>query len=496
MQIEEYRTRLEEFIESLHREYYLYYSGQKELLETGDVYSEFSDLFSLDRIREIRGEIEKTPPHFESLRKSLGKLHAFAVEHHLEQACAPLMEEIAEFESKSTFPWEGKDIHYTQIPVVLANVSESLRRRRLNEIRARALEQSNPLRKGRLDRLRAQVQALGYKTCLEAYQSIWGIDYRAFSSSLEKLIEATEARYKDCVEESFQRILGLPPAQVHRCDIGYWTRRPDYDAFFPKELMLPALFETLKALRIDPAKQENVFLDLEERPRKRARAFCVTVRVPQEIKVVVLPRGGRDDYAALLHESGHAQHFAWTSPSLVAEHRLCGDRGLSEAYAFLFEHLMWNERWLQANTGFFNAGEFLRFQALVRSHQIRRYCGKLQYEIQLHSEPMENPARVYVEALQRATGTLYDQESYLEDIDDGFYSADYLRAWIFEAQLRDYLRSRFGHAWFHVRAADSFLKEIWETGQLYSIGELSREIGIGPLDVQVLIDELLRGLRP
>ena len=278
MQIEEYRTRLEEFIESLHREYYLYYSGQKELLETGDFYSEFSDLFSLDRIREIRGEIEKTPPHFESLRKSLGKLHAFAVEHHLEQACATLMEEIAEFESKSTFPWEGKDIHYTQIPVALANVSESLRRRRLNEIRARALEQSNPLRKGRLDRLRAQVQALGYKTCLEAYQSIWGIDYRAFSSSLEKLIEATEARYKDCVEESFQRILGLPPAQVHRCDIGYWTRRPDYDAFFPKELMLPALFETLKALRIDPARQENVFLDLEERPRKRARAFCVTVR--------------------------------------------------------------------------------------------------------------------------------------------------------------------------------------------------------------------------
>src|SRR5437867_10959688 len=176
MNVEEYRTRLEEFIEALHREYYLYYSGQKELLETGDVYSEFSDLFSLDRIREIRGEIEKTPPHFESLRKSLGKLHAFAVEHHLEQACAPLMEEIAEFESKSTFPWEGKDIHYTQIPVALASESESLKRRRLNEIRARALEQSNPLREGRLDRLRAEVLDMGYETCLEADQSVRRID--------------------------------------------------------------------------------------------------------------------------------------------------------------------------------------------------------------------------------------------------------------------------------------------------------------------------------
>src|SRR5204863_9431784 len=152
---------------------------------------------------------------------------------------------------------------------------------------------------------------------------------------------------------------------------------------------------------------------LEERRQRRAPPVCVSLGVRHEIKLVGLPRGGRDDYAALLHESGHAQHFAWTSPNLVAEHRLCGDRRLSEAYAFLFEHLMWNERWLQANTGFFNAGEFLRFQALVRSHQIRRYCGKLQYEIQLHSEPMENPARVYVEALQRATGTLYDQESYL-----------------------------------------------------------------------------------
>src|SRR5437867_4588893 len=114
MNVEEYRTRLEEFIAALHREYYLYYSGQKELLETGAFYTEFSDLFSLDRIREIQGEIENTPPHFESRRKSFEKLRAFAVEQHLEQGCAPLTEEIAEFESKSTFSWEGKDIRYAQ----------------------------------------------------------------------------------------------------------------------------------------------------------------------------------------------------------------------------------------------------------------------------------------------------------------------------------------------------------------------------------------------
>ena len=73
----------------------------------------------------------------------------------------------------------------------------------------------------------------------------------------------------------------------------------------------------------------------------------------------------------------------------------------------------------------------------------------------------------------------YDAQSYLEDTEDALESADYLRAWIFELQLRDYLRSKFGNTWYAQRAAGLFLKEIWETGQLYSVEELCREIGLG-----------------
>ena len=199
---------------------------------------------------------------------------------------------------------------------------------------------------------------------------------------------------------------------------------------------------------------------------------------------------------ALLHESGHAQHFAWTNAALPAEHRLCGDRGLSEVYAFLFEHLIWNRYWLEIRTGFKDSDEFLRFHGLVRVHLIRRYCGKLRYETLLHgAEVLEDPPRVYAEILEQCTALRYDGESFLEDLDDGFYSADYLRAWISEAQLRDYLMSRFGWAWFQVRAAGQFLKEIWYTGQLYTVEELSKEIGIGEPDPQALTDELRSALR-
>ncbi len=496
MEIEEYRARLEEFTGFLNGEYFLHYSGQKESLETAGFYSEYSDLFSLDTIREIQNKIENVSPSFGSRRKSLNKLLGFAVEQHLEQSCNPLTEQIAEFESKSTVIWDGRKLSFNQIANELANEPHAFRRRSLNEMRAGVLDKSNCLREERLSTLLAAARTLGFKRYINACEFITGIDYRALMPSLNQLLEVTEAGYIEALDVSFMRALGIPLSEAHRCDVGYWTRGREYDRFFQRDRMLPALFETLQGLGIELARQENVFIDLEERPSKHPRAFCALVRVPQEIKIVLRPRGGQDDYMALLHESGHAQHFAWTSAALPAEHRLWGDRGLSEVYAFLFEHLIWNRRWLETNTGFTDPGQFLLLQGLARVHLIRRYCGKLQFEIGLHGDKApENPSRAYAEMLERSTGLRYDHESYLEDLDDGFYSADYLRAWAFEAQLRDFLLSKFGSAWFQVKAAGDFMKEIWETGQLYTVEELCGEIGIGRLDFQPLNDELKTALK-
>ena len=47
-----------------------------------------------------------------------------------------------------------------------------------------------------------------------------------------------------------------------------------------------------------------------------------------------------------------------------------------------------------------------------------------------------------------ASGFRYPRENYLADMDDGFYSADYLRAWIRAAQVRAYLREAIGEDWW------------------------------------------------
>jgi hypothetical protein len=51
---------------------------------------------------------------------------------------------------------------------------------------------------------------------------------------------------------------------------------------------------------------------------------------------------------------------------------------------------------------------------------------------------------LYFELLSDALKIPVNRESYLDDIDGGFYVTGYLRSWAFEAQLSDFLRGEFG----------------------------------------------------
>ena len=110
-------------------------------------------------------------------------------------------------------------------------------------------------------------------------------------------------------------------------------RGSSWDAWFEARRLLPIATETLGRLGMDVAAQPNVTLDVVQRPNKSPRAFCVPVRVPEDVRLVVQPRGGHDDYAAMLHELGHVEHFAHAAADLPAADRHVGDTSVTEGYA-------------------------------------------------------------------------------------------------------------------------------------------------------------------
>ena len=115
---------------------------------------------------------------------------------------------------------------------------------------------------------------------------------------------------------------------------------------FPANRMVAALEGTLEDLGIDLSAQENVTLDLDERPNKSPRAFCAPIEVPDRVVLVIQPIGGPDDWRALFHEGGHTEHFAHTSRDLSMEEKRLGDNAVTEGWAMLLQHLTDEPAWL------------------------------------------------------------------------------------------------------------------------------------------------------
>ena len=92
------------------------------------------------------------------------------------------------------------------------------------------------------------------------------------------------------------------------------------------------------------------------RPNKTPRAFCAPIEVPGKVMLVIQPIGGPDDWRALFHEAGHAEHFAHTSRDLAMEARRLGDNAVTEGWAMLLEHLADEPAWLTRRLDFAAAG--------------------------------------------------------------------------------------------------------------------------------------------
>ena len=97
----------------------------------------------------------------------------------------------------------------------------------------------------------------------------------------------------------------------------------------------------------------------------------------------------------------------------------------------------------------------------------------------------------YSERLLQAIGVVYRSDWYLADMDSGFYSADYLRAWVRSAQVRSHLRSEIGEDWWRRPETGELLRALFTEGTLPTSEEIADRIGYDPLDTAPLLNELV-----
>ena len=471
----------EAFSSATTREYYLNSAGHKADLALAPIFDRHADLFRRETVDRVLSAEAGDPrlPH----------LRLFVVEGYLEQAVKELTEEIAARETSDSVTWDGEELPYRSVQPRVMNEADTTRRRELDQRRAEATAAQNELRERRWHALYARTRDLGFASYVSLCDDVGALGLERLRGLIEGFLRDTERPYRERLGRELREI-GVDPATAERSDLLRLSRSPQFDPHFPRERMLPALEATLVDLGVAVAQQPNVHLDTEERPRKSPRAFCAPVEIPGEIYLVISPHGGHDDYRALFHEAGHVQHFAHIEKEQPYAYRGLGDNSVTEGFAFVLEHVIYNAAWLRRHLDL-ESDAYLSLARFQKLFMLRRYGAKLLYELALHAGgDVRAHGEHYAATLSEHVGVRYNPADYLADVDDGFYCARYLRAWIFEAQVRAVFERRWGDEWFTQPDAGAALRNLWSLGQRHPADELLRQLEEPGLDIAPLASEL------
>ena len=476
MTLDELRARGESLNTALGRESYEAGAGLKAETRFAEIFEAHADVASDEA--------------WEAARPN-AKLAEWVADARIGRAVAPLDDRLHAWEATAEITLEGGETMPLQrAGIAIANEPRRERRMAIDRARRRALAEPTAIRTEKLGREKDLLDGLLGLPIVEARRQLSGIDLHALAAQAGQFLARTRELYRGALAERLKAELGLKPGDADRTDGAFMFRGASFDEFFPGDQLVSIAVRQAGEMGLDARGGGRIHHDSEDRERKRPRAFCAPVRVPDEVYLVIRPHGGHVDYRAFWHELGHALHFANAARDLPFEDRWLGDNSVTECYAMLFEHQTMAPAWLRRYAGL-NGGkleQFRRAQAFDLLAIVRRYAAKLAYEVELFSAPsLQSGASRYVELLSDATGFRYAPEDALLDLDDAFYAARYLRAWQLESTLRTALIERFDEDWFRNPKSGPFVLELLSRGQRDDAAEVARSVLGTPLSFDALV---------
>jgi hypothetical protein len=323
-----------------------------------------------------------------------------------------------------------------------------------------------------------------------------GISLRTLADALGRAGAAAGPVYLRLREKWFERLLGPEREEQPRSyHMGYVRRLSPLEATYTKERATEVCLETLKEIGFDLDADPNIKQDLDDRPQKSPRACVIASDPPKVVHLITRAQGGLHDYQAFLHEAGHALHYAGCDPALPYTYRkIARDHALTEIYSYICEAISREPGWHALHFGLSDeeAVENAEATTFLEALLFRRYSAKLEFELEFWGRFREDggtPAG-YAERLTAATGVRYRSDGFISDMDAGFYSADYLRAWIRSAQLRGRLAGEIGDDWWRSAETGDRLRALFREGTRPSSEEVAGRLGFDPLDTNPLLAEL------
>jgi hypothetical protein len=491
----EYESRLQQYFFERAEEARAVRVGEKEVSEQAAIVARYRDLFTRPQIEALReAEAAASGEDHERLYRLRKTCEAGVISAEIAEQEDAL--ENAILGSQVTF--HGEDMPLRAAQARLAILDSYADREKLGELERAASAAFNPDRRALLEaREQLEADVSGEPDPVARNEEEKAISLRELEGVLVAASDVTTDAFARLRNTWFEKLLGPErdeqPSNAH---VHYLRRLSPLESTYTKDAAVDICLATTLALGFDMTAIPNIHLDLEDRPQKNPRACVIPSNPPEVVHLITRAQGGLSDYQAFMHEAGHALHYAGVDPRLPYTFRsISRDHALTEIYSYIFEAVTREPAWHALHFGLSDAQAEENAQATLFLEALlyRRYTAKLRYELGFWSafaEERGRSERDYSEALTTATGIRYDPRNYLADMDSGFYSADYLRAWIRSAQLRIFLLREVGDDWWRSEATGEILRDLFLEGTRPTSEEVAGRLGFDPLDTGPLVEDL------
>ena len=468
--------------------------GEKEVSEQAAIVQRYAHLYSREQLDALRAAEEEASDADE--RERLYRLRLTCEGGLIAAEITEAEDELENAILSARITFRGEEMPLRTAQAKLAVLPEYADRNELGEVYGDANATFNEGRRSLLETAeRLEADITGVENAVERSEEIKGISLRELSRVLGDASGKHADAYHPLRERWFDALLGKErddvPTMSH---VAYMRRLSPLESTYTKERATQVCLDTLKAVGFDLESQPNIRLDLEDRPQKSPRASVIASDPPEVVHLITRAQGGLHDYEAFLHEAGHALHYGGCDPRLPYTFRAVSrDHALTEIYSFTIQSIAKEPGWHEEYFGLSPEQAAANAEAthFVEMLLFRRYVAKLEFELEYWGGFWDNAARPerYEELLTTATGARYRADHYLADMDEGFYSADYLRAWIRAAQLRGYLKREIGEDWWHNAKTGDLLRALFAEGTKPTSEEIAGRISYEPNDVRPLLAE-------
>src|SRR2546427_435959 len=225
----------EAFSRAVHAEHYLEGAGLKAGLEITPIYSRYVHLFEGERFDEAKTwALEPVEERY---------LLDFIAGGYLGNQTKAFAEQLAAAEAAATVTWDERSVPYRQVPGMIANEADAVRRHALEQAHLDVLATFNPLREEHEKRVQHEARGFGYPDCVAMYDDLRALHLADLTEKMQAFIAATDELYFSALDTYLSEMRILRD-DARKCDLARIFRGPAFDALFPEERMLATLYAT------------------------------------------------------------------------------------------------------------------------------------------------------------------------------------------------------------------------------------------------------------